>query len=114
MPGSPNLPFDYLSLVFHVKIHMLTDLMTFMHHLPSLLNSHPKVGIIPCNIYLTRCYFCQLSLLVINSISFPFQGGQNLSIPTKNYLLERLKQVLTKACAMRNLTVRDQSYFNNN
>jgi RAD51-like protein 2 len=49
-----------------------------------------------------------MSLLVINSVSFPFHIGQNLSISARNYLLERLKQALTKACATRNLTVGDQ------
>jgi RAD51-like protein 2 len=50
-----------------------------------------------------------MSLLVINSVSFPFHIGQNLSVPAKTYLLERLKQVLTKACAAHSLTVGDQS-----
>lgn len=85
---SKNLPSDYLSLVFHVNIHMLMDLMTFMYHLPSQLDSHPKI-----------------SLLVVNSISFPFHVGENLSVSARNYLLERLKRILTKACATSNLTV---------
>lgn len=45
---------------------------------------------------------------MVNSISFPFHVGENLSVSARNYLLERLKRILTKACATSNLTVGDQ------
>ena len=41
---------------------------------------------------------------MLNSISFPFQTP-NLSFHNRNALLDKIKQTLTKACAMRNLTV---------
>lgn len=107
MLESRILPSNYLDLVFHVNIHLLLDLMTFVHRLPSLLDAHPKVGTISRNMHLSLmlCCFLQISLLVMNSVSFPFHSGQNLSISARTYHLERLKQVLTKACATRNLTV---------
>ncbi|KAF7426347.1 hypothetical protein PC9H_008715 [Pleurotus ostreatus] len=50
-------------------------------------------------------YVPQPSLLVINSISFPFHSASSLSRQTRNSLLDRIKQALTKACAAHNLTV---------
>jgi hypothetical protein len=47
----------------------------------------------------------QVSLLILNSVSFLFQSGQNLTIPSKSAILERIKQTLAQAAASRNLTV---------
>ncbi|KAF8965053.1 P-loop containing nucleoside triphosphate hydrolase protein [Flammula alnicola] len=73
--------------IHYARAHTLPDLVLFMHHLPNLLNSHTKV-----------------SLLIINSISFPFQNP-SLSISQKNGHLERLKQTLSKVNASHKLTI---------
>ncbi|KAF9467890.1 hypothetical protein BDZ94DRAFT_1247996 [Collybia nuda] len=85
---SKNLPSHYLDLVHHLNIRTLPDLVLFMHNLPSLLATHPKV-----------------SLLILSSISFLLQGGQNLTITSKHAILEKFKQVLVQASASRNLTI---------
>lgn len=46
----------------------------------------------------------QVTLLVLNSISFPFQFP-NLSISHKNELLDKLKRVLSKVLAFKNLAI---------
>ncbi|KZP33775.1 hypothetical protein FIBSPDRAFT_942900 [Athelia psychrophila] len=80
-------PSNYKSLVHHVAVNALPELMVFVHNLPAYMDSHPNI-----------------TLLVLNSISFPFQTP-NLTLTNKNALLERIKQTLTKACAMKKLTV---------
>ncbi|KAF8066029.1 hypothetical protein FPV67DRAFT_132128 [Lyophyllum atratum] len=85
---SDNLPQNYSRLVYHTNAQTLSELMVFIHNLPKLLDSYPKAA-----------------LLVLNSISFPFQSSHNLTNPSKSALLERIKQALTIASATRNLTI---------
>ncbi|GLB42340.1 putative strand invasion [Lyophyllum shimeji] len=85
---STRLPPNYSRLVYHSSIQTLLDLMVFIHNLPKLLDSYPKV-----------------TLLVLNSISFPFQCSHNLNIPARTALLGKIKQALTVVSATRNVTV---------
>jgi len=85
--ASPNVPSNYKALIKYITLNTLPDLMIFIHTLPRHLSSNPN----------TR-------LLVLNSISFPFQMP-NLSHHNKYSLLDVIKQALTKACAIRGLTV---------
>ncbi|KII87852.1 hypothetical protein PLICRDRAFT_112094 [Plicaturopsis crispa FD-325 SS-3] len=75
-------------LVHHANVHSLPDLMIFMHKLPAYLSAHPRTG-----------------LLVVNSISFPFQSSQTLTPGARNSLLARIKQTFTKACASHVLSI---------
>lgn len=75
-------------LIQYIRIHTIIELMIFLHALDVHLNTQPKP-----------------SLLVINSISFPFHSASSLSLQTRNSLLDQIKQALTKACAAHNLTV---------
>ncbi|RDB29829.1 DNA repair protein RAD51 3 [Hypsizygus marmoreus] len=82
---SQNLPPNYTRLVYHLSMQSLPELMVWLHNLPSLLDSYNDVA-----------------LLVLNSMSFPFQGVH--SIPAKTALLEKIKQTFTRLTA-RNLTI---------
>ncbi|KAF8889588.1 P-loop containing nucleoside triphosphate hydrolase protein [Infundibulicybe gibba] len=73
--------------VSHVDIHTLLDLMMFIQNLPSLLQSH------------------KVALLVLNSISFPFQSLPKISHSAKAHILERIKQELAVASMSKGLTV---------
>jgi len=84
---SPSLPSNYKSLIHYININTLPDLMILIYNLPSYLDAHPN----------TR-------LVVLNSISFPFQMP-SLKPYNKTALLDKIKQTLTKACAVRSLTV---------
>jgi len=87
LDGSPELPSNYKSFIYHINIHTLCDFMMFIHNLPAYLDTHPNTH-----------------LLVLNSISFPFQTP-NLNPNTRAALLDQVRQALTKACATRGLTV---------
>jgi len=39
----PDVGLDYSQMIYHVNIHALHDLMVFIHNIPIMLNSHPKV-----------------------------------------------------------------------
>ncbi|KAG5727214.1 hypothetical protein E4T56_gene1410 [Termitomyces sp. T112] len=79
---------DYLRLVHYSDITSLSELMVLIYNLPKLLESNP-----------------QASLLVINSISFPFQARQDLTISARNALLEKIKQAFTIAVTGHKLTI---------
>ncbi|KAI0934991.1 hypothetical protein AcV7_003910 [Taiwanofungus camphoratus] len=85
---SPTVPSEYQKLVRYLSLQTLPDLIIFLRNLPSYLELHPKIA-----------------LLVLSSLSFPFQslGGPNTS--NRYVILEGVKQTLTKACSSRNLTV---------
>lgn len=83
--------------------------MVFIHNLPAYMDSHPNVHL-PLFVadqlaVIWRDNNPQVTLLVLNSISFPFQTP-NLTLSNKNALLDRIKQTLTKVCAVKKLTVR--------
>ncbi|KAJ3513510.1 hypothetical protein NLJ89_g2908 [Agrocybe chaxingu] len=78
---------DIQRYVHYVWMHSLPELLFFVHQLPKLLASHSKI-----------------SLLVINSVSFPFQNP-GVAISQRNGQLDKLKQGLSKASASSNLTI---------
>ncbi|KAH9833196.1 P-loop containing nucleoside triphosphate hydrolase protein [Rhodofomes roseus] len=85
---SSSAPQDCQGRVHHLRIHTLPDLMIFLRNLPSYLQDHPETA-----------------LLVLNSLSYPFQSLAGLSNSTRVALLDRVKQTLTRASASTKLTV---------
>ncbi|TCD63491.1 hypothetical protein EIP91_005350 [Steccherinum ochraceum] len=81
------LPPNHEKHVHYLSIHTLVDLMVFLNQLSTYLQSH------------------KTSLLVLNSLSFPFQTSAGLPHSTRHALLERTKMSLAKACASSDLTV---------
>ncbi|KAF8155556.1 P-loop containing nucleoside triphosphate hydrolase protein [Crassisporium funariophilum] len=87
LEGFTTIPQNFKQKIHFTKAHTVAEFMLLMHQLPALLDAHPKV-----------------SLLVLNSISFPFQDPE-LGALQKNTLLEKVKQTITRACASRRLTI---------
>ncbi|CAL1699706.1 unnamed protein product [Somion occarium] len=83
-----DLPEDYGTRISHFSIFSLPEFLVFLHQLPSYFPEHPKVG-----------------LLVINSLWFPFQASSNLPNWTRNALLLRVQETLTKVGASTGVTV---------
>ncbi|THH13359.1 hypothetical protein EW146_g6847 [Bondarzewia mesenterica] len=79
---------DSANLVHHLTLHTAPELLIFLHNLPAFLDAHPTI-----------------SLLVLNSIWFPFQSPSHITPSTRSSLLARLKQTLSQLCASRHLTV---------
>ncbi|KIM46950.1 hypothetical protein M413DRAFT_23269 [Hebeloma cylindrosporum] len=79
---------DLGRFIYPTRIQTLPELLLFLHHLPAILESHPKV-----------------SLLVVNSISFPFQSTTSFPISQKNSIIDRVKQALSKGAASQKLTI---------
>ncbi|KAF9233192.1 hypothetical protein BU15DRAFT_54218 [Melanogaster broomeanus] len=77
---------DCRDLIYYARIHTIPDLLIFMHNLLSKLR--PMTG-----------------LLVLNSISFPFQSHPDLPPSRKTALLENIRQTLLQACVSNNLTI---------
>ncbi|KAF8840557.1 hypothetical protein BDN67DRAFT_903341 [Paxillus ammoniavirescens] len=73
-------------LICYARLHTLPDLLIFMHNL--LSEFRPLTG-----------------LLVLNSITFPFQSHPNLPPSKKTALLENIRQTLLQACVSKNLTI---------
>ncbi|KAF7975370.1 hypothetical protein HWV62_9699 [Athelia sp. TMB] len=86
-PDTTPKPADYRSLVHHLAVPTLPELMIFIHTLPAYLDAHPNTA-----------------LLVLSAVAFPFQTP-NLAPGTRAALLERVKTALARACAARSLTV---------
>lgn len=107
---SPSVPSNYKSLIHHININTLPDLVIFIHTLPSYLDAHPNVTLRTTPLLFSKLTFLQTRLLVLNSISFPFQFP-NLNPHNKTSLLDRIKQTLAKACAVRSLTVINSFLF---
>lgn len=83
-----DVPTNFLELVSYMPMHSLSEFMTFMYNLLSYLRRNPDVA-----------------LLVINSISFPFQTSPMLTLQTKISLHDRIKQTFSRAYAFNNLTI---------
>ncbi|KAJ7247927.1 hypothetical protein B0H12DRAFT_1235160 [Mycena haematopus] len=81
------IPPDATKRVFHHILHTLPELVVFIHTLPSILASRPKLG-----------------LLVLSSLHFPLQASKKLSIPAKNTVLQNIKQALVQLTA-RGVTI---------
>ncbi|KAK0203677.1 P-loop containing nucleoside triphosphate hydrolase protein [Desarmillaria ectypa] len=84
----PDIPANFLELVSYVPMRTLSEVMKFMYNLSSYLRVNPDVA-----------------LLVVNSISFPFQTSPTLTPQVRASLLDRIKQTFSKACATNNLTI---------
>ncbi|KAL0576031.1 hypothetical protein V5O48_005938 [Marasmius crinis-equi] len=79
---------NYEKLLSYLKMSTLVDLMIFIHNLSSYVLGHPTT-----------------TLLVLNSISFPFQSTTDLKTSVKSSLFDQIKQALLHSCAAHNLTV---------
>ncbi|KAK0220138.1 P-loop containing nucleoside triphosphate hydrolase protein [Armillaria fumosa] len=84
----PDITTNLMELVSYMSMHTLYEVMKFMYNLSSYLRVNPDVA-----------------LLVINSISFPFQTSPTLTLQVRASLLDRIKQTFSKACATNNLTI---------
>jgi len=73
-------------LIRYARFHTLPDLLIFMHNL--LTELRPTTG-----------------LLVLNSISFPFQSHPDLPPSRKTALLGIIRQTLLQACVSNDLTI---------
>ncbi|KAF8905254.1 hypothetical protein CPB84DRAFT_1676807 [Gymnopilus junonius] len=76
-----------LRLIHYTRLHALADFLLFIHQLPTFLQSHPKV-----------------SLLVVNSVSTPFQSA-TMSLSQRKTHLETIKQIFSRVCALHGLTI---------
>ncbi|KAM6503354.1 P-loop containing nucleoside triphosphate hydrolase protein [Amanita muscaria] len=85
---SESLPSGYMRLVRFVRLRSLPDFMIFIHGLGSFLEANPSTG-----------------LLVVNSISRLFQRDPTVTTFAKNVLLDQVKQIFSKACTQRQLTI---------
>ncbi|KAK0458840.1 P-loop containing nucleoside triphosphate hydrolase protein [Desarmillaria tabescens] len=83
-----DIPANFLELVSYMPMHTLSELMKFMYNLSSYLRVNADVA-----------------LLVVNSISFPFQTSSTLTLQARTSLLNRIKETFSKACATNNLTI---------
>ncbi|KAH0826701.1 hypothetical protein J3R83DRAFT_5094 [Lanmaoa asiatica] len=97
-------------LIRYARFHTLPDLLIFMHNL--LTELRPKVGITNY-----QPHFSELTddrwktgLLVLNSISFPFQSHPNLPPLRRTALLGVIRQTLLQACVSNNLTVGERGF----
>ncbi|KAJ8462324.1 hypothetical protein ONZ45_g17976 [Pleurotus djamor] len=73
--------------IYYLRIYTVSDLMIFMRTLETHLGVHPQVA-----------------LLVLNSLSFPFQTPK-LSMQARKSLLDQIKQCIAKSCATHTLSV---------
>ncbi|KAF7360187.1 Rad51 domain-containing protein [Mycena venus] len=76
------IPPDTARRVSHHVLHTLPELVVFVHTLPSILASRPKLG-----------------LLVLSSLHFPLQASKKLTIPIKNTVMENIKQKLVQVAS---------------
>ncbi|KAJ6557953.1 hypothetical protein B0H19DRAFT_1028551 [Mycena capillaripes] len=81
------IPADAAGRVSHHVLHTLPELVVFIHMLPSMIASRPKLG-----------------LVVLSSLHFPLQASKKLSIQAKSTVLENIKQMLVQLTS-RGVTV---------
>ncbi|KAI0049203.1 hypothetical protein FA95DRAFT_1557149 [Auriscalpium vulgare] len=79
---------ERVHLVHHLSIFSLPELVAFLYNVPSFLDANPSIP-----------------LLILSSISFPFQTAADLSISSRTAVLQQIKQLLARLCAARNLTI---------
>lgn len=82
------------------------EFLAFFATLPSILETNPKVRPKLLHFFIVEI-FCQISLLVLNSISFFFQAplSSESSYAWKKVLLERLKPIFMKACVTHKVSI---------
>ncbi|KAL7277211.1 hypothetical protein ACG7TL_009061 [Trametes sanguinea] len=107
--NSPTAEPDGMDLVRYLAFHTTAEFVAFVRSLPAYLEANPSVSrpTIAADIVFTppRCdcdpILLQTALLVLNSLAFPFQPHT-----IKRFaILDKLKQVLARACASMGLTV---------
>ncbi|KAI9065239.1 P-loop containing nucleoside triphosphate hydrolase protein [Trametes sanguinea] len=82
--NSPTADPDGMDLVRYLSFHTTAEFVAFVRSLPAYLEANPSTA-----------------LLVLNSLAFPFQPHA-----IKRFaILDKLKQVLARACASMGLTV---------
>ena len=106
--GFTNLPPNFKQRLYYTKIHTLPELMLFLHQLPALLISQPKVSKTVGPI-LSLIVFLQISLVVFNSFYFPFQNS-NLGLPKMKPLYAKVKETFSQVCASGHLTVNSNHF----
>ncbi|KAH9899185.1 P-loop containing nucleoside triphosphate hydrolase protein [Cubamyces lactineus] len=85
--SSPTAASDGMDLVRYLTLHTTTEFVIFMRNLTAYLEANPSTA-----------------LLVLNSLSFPFQAP-TLTLQVRNAILEKLKHTLARACTSMGLTV---------
>ncbi|KAA1472428.1 hypothetical protein DENSPDRAFT_821254 [Dentipellis sp. KUC8613] len=83
----PSVP-NAVDLVQYMSIHSLPELLIFLNNLLSSVESYSSV-----------------SVIVFNSIWFPFQTTTDLTATTRRSLLDSVKQTFTRLCAAHNMTI---------
>ncbi|KAI0077365.1 P-loop containing nucleoside triphosphate hydrolase protein [Panus rudis PR-1116 ss-1] len=86
--SSSVLSSEHDHLVHYLNAFTLPDLMVFMNQLPGYLKTYTNIG-----------------LLVLNSLWFPFQTPTALTHSTRNSILKRIQETLSKACALSGIAV---------
>ncbi|KAI0319312.1 hypothetical protein OF83DRAFT_822162 [Amylostereum chailletii] len=79
---------DALRRVHYHNIYTLSELLVFLRTLPSFLEKHPSV-----------------TLLVLNSLWFPFQQTSTYTRSERSTLLTKTKQDLSKLCATQRVAI---------
>ncbi|KAK7685904.1 hypothetical protein QCA50_010711 [Cerrena zonata] len=87
-PAHDTLPQNYENQIFHISIFSLPEFLIFLQQLMTYLLERPKIR-----------------LLVFNSLWFPFQSSSDLPIRTRNVLLQRMQETLSKVCASTGVSV---------
>ncbi|KAJ8464075.1 hypothetical protein ONZ51_g9841 [Trametes cubensis] len=82
--SSPTAASDGMDLVRYLTLHTTTEFVIFMRNLTAYLEANPSTA-----------------LLVLNSLSFPFQAAGK----GRFAIIDRLKQTLARACTSMGLTV---------
>ncbi|KAG7095362.1 hypothetical protein E1B28_006121 [Marasmius oreades] len=82
-----DLP-NHQTLLSYLKVSALLQFVIFIHNLGTYLLAHPT-----------------LSLLVIDTISFPFQSTTDIKTSAKTSMFDQIKRTLVHDCAAHNLTV---------
>ncbi|TFY65762.1 hypothetical protein EVG20_g5335 [Dentipellis fragilis] len=88
LDSCPSIP-NAVNLVQYLSIHSLPELLIFLNNLLSSMEDYSSV-----------------SVIVFNSIWFPFQTATDLTATTRRSLLDSAKQTFTRLCAAHNITVR--------
>lgn len=83
--------------IHHVPINGLADLFTFLNQLPAYLASSPSVSGFHGNLLQSLICLSKISLIVLVSLSIPFQLSPNHS--TRLRLLTQLKSTLLRVGA---------------
>jgi RecA/RadA recombinase len=121
-----QLPGNYLSLISYKSIQTLPRMLIFLENLLDVFSlrsvytasqapprstmaapsSIPSSSVAPFPPLEIQGGDAKPSLLVISSISFPFQSETDMSVSTRTSVLDRFKAAFTRLCASSNLSAR--------